>query len=86
MAVDVAQRRRHKSYLIGGERRRRRHMWKETDLKIKIVDGALLRIMHALVAASENHTIRSQGDGLSVDDIVGAEDHDSIIIRPLRPA
>ena len=53
-----------------------------TDLKIKIADFALLRIIHLLVAASESCAIGSHGDRLPVDAVVEAGDHDCIILGP----
>ena len=55
---------------------------KTTDLKIKIPDFALIRIIHVLVAASKSCAIGSHADGLPVDDTVEAGDHDCIILGP----
>ena len=57
-------------------------MWKVSALKTTIVDGALVRIIQLVAAASESRTIGNHGDGLTVDAMVEAVDHDCIILGP----
>ena len=73
--------------LTGGRRRARRTTGrgsgqKATDLKIKIPNFALVKIIHLLVAVSNTRAIESHGDRLLVDVMAETRDHNCIIPGP----
>ena len=58
-------------------------MWKAADLKMKIPDGTLIRIINLLVAASDSRTIGSHSEWLPMDAMVEAGDYVCIVLEAL---